>query len=661
MAQILLYIFVCSVVLNKKKEEKMKKMLSAVLLAALITISLNAQTPSTSTWPMFRHDLIHSGRSPVHGELDSIGKMWKNPYTYNKVETSPAIEDIDDDGDLDVIVGVSTSASELDYVAAYDGATGDTLWIFNFDNTNLMAFSSPAVADIDDDGDLDVVIGATGGGHGRVYAIDGPTGTLIWVDTTYSNLVKSSPAIGDVDGDGDLEVVIGVGREVYAYDAATGDTLWTYHYLYGGYFTSSPALANVDGYPGLETFIGDSHGNVYCITGQHGWAKWITTVPGQILYSSPSVADIVSGYPNTGAEVIIGSTDSSVWVFRAINGDYVWDTKTEGVIVSSPAVWDICGNYKKEVIIGSDDHRVWVLAGQTGDSIWTYMTGDSVRSSPAIADIDNDGDEEVIVNSWDNYIYALNGTDGSLLWRYDITARFSSPSVGDLDGDGWAEIATGSNMGVWALDLPPDIDLSVNSLNYGDVFVNDSSVKSFYIRNIGECRLEIDSLNNSLSIFWTDSPVFPQNIEKGESLEVVVYFKPSSISDFNDTISIYNNDPDEAVVHVFLTGSGVANSVEEEFIDTNSDLSVWLNSSNPFKGRAEISFSLPENTKVNIEIYNIAGQKISTLFDNELNAGLHSVVWDGRNARGEQIQNGVYFYKFEALNRRIIKEMILLR
>jgi hypothetical protein len=82
---------------------------------------------------------------------------------------------------------------------------------------------------------------------------------------------------------------------------------------------------------------------------------------------------------------------------------------------------------------------------------------------------------------------------------------------------------------------------------------------------------------------------------------------------------------------------------------------------NPFNPTTEISFSLPEATHVRLDIYNIMGQKVSSLADDYLSAGNHKVTWNGENDDGHPVSSGIYFYKIEANGTVECKKMLLLK
>lgn len=85
-------------------------------------------------------------------------------------------------------------------------------------------------------------------------------------------------------------------------------------------------------------------------------------------------------------------------------------------------------------------------------------------------------------------------------------------------------------------------------------------------------------------------------------------------------------------------------------------LSLSQNQPNPFNSSTIIKYQLPENTKVNLDIYNISGQKIKSLVDRIESKGLHQVKFDGNG-----LSSGVYFYKLTTPNSVKIEKMMLVK
>jgi hypothetical protein len=92
-----------------------------------------------------------------------------------------------------------------------------------------------------------------------------------------------------------------------------------------------------------------------------------------------------------------------------------------------------------------------------------------------------------------------------------------------------------------------------------------------------------------------------------------------------------------------------------------SELTLQQNYPNPFNPSTEIMFSLPEESDVVLDIYNILGQRVTTLLDTHLPAGSHSVTWNGRCDDGSTAASGMYFYRIEAKDYQESKKMLLLK
>jgi hypothetical protein len=86
---------------------------------------------------------------------------------------------------------------------------------------------------------------------------------------------------------------------------------------------------------------------------------------------------------------------------------------------------------------------------------------------------------------------------------------------------------------------------------------------------------------------------------------------------------------------------------------------------NPFNPETTISYSLNEDSRVSLFIYNIKGQKVRSLVNGQIQAGYHTVTWNGKNENGENVSSGIYFSIFDATNKEkdytSVKKIILLK
>ncbi len=82
---------------------------------------------------------------------------------------------------------------------------------------------------------------------------------------------------------------------------------------------------------------------------------------------------------------------------------------------------------------------------------------------------------------------------------------------------------------------------------------------------------------------------------------------------------------------------------------------------NPFNPTTTISFSLINDSDIEISVYNIKGQKVKTLINDQYSKGSHSVIWNGKDSNNKSVSTGIYFYKISAGKETQVKKMLLLK
>lgn len=80
---------------------------------------------------------------------------------------------------------------------------------------------------------------------------------------------------------------------------------------------------------------------------------------------------------------------------------------------------------------------------------------------------------------------------------------------------------------------------------------------------------------------------------------------------------------------------------------------------NPFNPNTTIAFDLPKAEKVEIAVFNLKGQKVRTLLNDNKSAGKHQVNWDGKDDSGHPLSSGIYFLKLNAGQETNTKKLIL--
>jgi len=247
--------------------------------------------------------------------------------------------------------------------------------------------------------------------------------------------------------------------------------------------------------------------------------------------------------------------------------------------------------------------------------------------------------------------------------------------------ENWETDLSGWNVdGYWALD---------NSSIEGEYSVTDSP-EEFYEDNSISTITTISPINmNSVSddvclTFWHkyyvehdyDFCVVEYSFNGSDWTELAQYsgvsndwvqefiFIPESVNNyiylrFKLTADEVLNDPgwwiDDLKI-IASTGASVNNNIPVY----NSELHG--NYPNPFNPETFISFSVGQTSShVNLGIFNIRGQKVKTLINDELSSGIHTAIWDGKDDLGKSVSSGIYLYKMQNSNYSRTRKMILMK
>lgn len=92
-----------------------------------------------------------------------------------------------------------------------------------------------------------------------------------------------------------------------------------------------------------------------------------------------------------------------------------------------------------------------------------------------------------------------------------------------------------------------------------------------------------------------------------------------------------------------------------------TSFSLEQNYPNPFNPTTEIAFALPTDSYVELNVFNILGQKVTTLVAGDMPAGNHVFTWEGTDSDGGSVASGIYFYRISADNFTAAKKMMLLK
>jgi hypothetical protein len=166
---------------------------------------------------------------------------------------------------------------------------------------------------------------------------------------------------------------------------------------------------------------------------------------------------------------------------------------------------------------------------------------------------------------------------------------------------------------------------------------------------------------------WLRSDHVGGTILAGESVTMDISLDPGVLAEgiYSGLVYFTASDlagdiaPVELPVQLTVTdGVGIDNEIESSLPVA---LSLDQNYPNPFNARTEIKYALPVDSDVKLEVFNVLGQKITTLVDDRQTAGYYNLIWDGTNESGQVVSSGIYMYKLIAGDNALIKKMLLLK
>lgn len=246
-----------------------------------------------------------------------------------------------------------------------------------------------------------------------------------------------------------------------------------------------------------------------------------------------------------------------------------------------------------------------------------------------------------------------------------------SAAVAGIDNTVIVPLEIANDDGVMAIDIPLKFSEGVT---LKEVTFENTRVEHFDLKI---SRIDNDERTVVIGLIHQLSPTPKEPLAAGEGVIANLVFEvndPSvteirleeneTKSPAHDLVFVYNTrsqpgqlafdetNPDFEAVSIAL--SGVVSTLPTEF-------ALAQNYPNPFNPTTEINFDLPKNAHVELNVFNILGQSVTTLVSGEMPAGSHQVSWNGTDSDGGSVASGIYFYRISAGDYSSSKKMMLLK
>lgn len=128
-----------------------------------------------------------------------------------------------------------------------------------------------------------------------------------------------------------------------------------------------------------------------------------------------------------------------------------------------------------------------------------------------------------------------------------------------------------------------------------------------------------------------------------------------SAGTYNLTMNVSTNDPQNEEIQVPITLM-VANVVSNEETEGPERISLEQNYPNPFNPATNITYTLETAESISLEVYNIQGQKVATLFEGMQTSGEHTALFDASN-----LSSGIYLYRLQTGSQVFTRQMVLIK
>jgi len=195
-----------------------------------------------------------------------------------------------------------------------------------------------------------------------------------------------------------------------------------------------------------------------------------------------------------------------------------------------------------------------------------------------------------------------------------------------------------------------------DSIFFESIPVGESSTITVNLINNSDDAINITSFYNSDSAYTVENSV-PFVLSRFGTAPVNIKFKPIKDGYFKDYLHIRTDTDTSRIAQVLVIG-GRTDSTISIIQDDNPQLTYRLeqNYPNPFNPTTKITYSVPVDGFVSIAIFNILGEKVTTLVNVNVKAGNYELTFDASG-----LASGMYLYRMESGNFVSIKKMMILK
>lgn len=598
------------------------------------------------------------------------------------------IGDINNDGYGDVIVGTQTGAGRAYVFLGGSGPYPQTINAANADiiltgevTGDLFGLALAGAGDVNADGFGDYIVSAfesNAGGTkaGRVYVFlgfAGPFPATIAAGTAHHILTGDDPharfgasvaGVGDIDLDNYDDLIVGEEG-----DDAGGANAGAAHVFSG---LTGALLHKFNG-----EFPNDRHGIGVSGAGDVNGDGWPDVVVGSDLYGGwTGKAYVYSGQDWTLLMDITGEAGGDRFGHFVSNAGDINGDGFDDVLLSA-YINDAGGHYagRAYVVLGGNGPYPKSLNASTADFIFTgEATEDRFGWSISSAgNINLDGTDEILVGAVDenhvgSYVYVFDCVSAEIPVSLDIkpgsctnplNVRTPGPGIWSIEVDQPADNLGKINPTVLG-GLSSVVPVAI--LGSHDFEISDIDISSLTLEGVSPLRSSMDDVSTPTE--GSGDCACP--IDEADGLtDLILKFDKQAIVDALGVVwdreiitltltgALNDGTPIEGVDCVMIIGGETEPGGTED--------PGLITFPNPFNPSAKIGFSLAAAGDVTLDIINITGQRVTTLVNERLDAGQHTVTWNGKTSNGTQVSSGIYFSLLKIDHALYTRKMVLLK